>query len=254
MALLRAAYNENAKAKEDEANKAKGQPLAAQANIGGSSHNASASDSNHYRGPQNGFLELRIFSMGISDFMLRLQNVEGVSEVILGDKVTLENRGWCWGDRQCVEVRYSSHPNNPVEFGLDHWWRTYKCACRPALGSPHKYVCTRVCTHGMCIVVCFYAMCKSPARENDTNKDQPGEWVLIAAFYNCPRAHFLLETSFRVLYEAVRDVAFNPEQHAPSSQGQPLAPPPLSIPARDEEDAPKENMPLPLDGNGSVPV
>ena len=239
---LREAYDENASTKA-EANEAQGQPLAAQANIGGSNHSASVGDSYYSPGPRNGFIELHVLTMGLADFMVRLEKVEGVKEVTLMDKVKLMSSGWGWGHQQCLQVLYYTHPNNPVEFGLHHWWRTYRCACRPALGSPHRYVCTRVCTHGMCIVVCFYAMCKNPTRGDYTNKDPGGAWVsMIAAFYNCPRAPGLLEMSFRVLYDAVHDVAFNPERHALSSQSQPLAASSSSIPAGGEEDAPTENF------------
>ena len=65
---------------------------------------------------------------------------------------------------------------------------------------------------------------------------------MIAAFYNCPRAPGLLEKSFRVLYDAVHDVAFNPEQHVHDVAFNPELS--ASIPARgdSEEDAPKENF------------
>ena len=65
---------------------------------------------------------------------------------------------------------------------------------------------------------------------------------MIAAFYNCPKVPGLFQKSFCVLYEAVHDVAFNPERHALSSQSQPLAASSSSIPAGGEEDATKENF------------
>ena len=59
----------------------------------------------------------------------------------------------------------------------------------------------------------------------------------------------ILEMSFRVLYDAVRDVALNPELHALPSQSQPLAASSSSsssIPVRAEEDAPTENFEMPV--------
>ena len=52
----------------------------------------------------------------------------------------------------------------------------------------------------------------------------------------------ILEMSFRVLYDAVRDVALNPELHALPSQSQPLAASSSSIPVT--ADAPTVEMPV----------
>ena len=54
----------------------------------------------------------------------------------------------------------------------------------------------------------------------------------------------ILEMSFGVLYDAVRDVALNTELHALPSQSQPLAASSSSIPVRAEEDAPTVEMPV----------
>ena len=122
------AYDENASTKA-EANEAQGQPLAAQANIeiGGSNHSASVRrrDSYYSPGPRNGFIELHVLTMGLADFKVRLEKVEGVIEVTLMDKVKLKSNGEGWGHQQLLQVFYSAWPNTPVEFGLNHWWRTY---------------------------------------------------------------------------------------------------------------------------------
>ena len=60
---------------------------------------------------------------------------------------------------------------------------------------------------------------------------------MVAAFHNCPKLPGLFQKSFCALYEAVHDVAFNPERHALSSQSQPLGASSSSIPAGGEEDA-----------------
>ena len=80
---------------------------------------------------------------------------------------------------------------------------------------------------------------------------------MVAAFYNCPKLPGLFQKSFCALYEAVHDVAFNPERHALSSQSQPLAASSSSIPAG--EDAQTENVEMsshsqPLAVDGSVLV
>ena len=226
------AYDANSRAKFDEANEtqeAQGQPLAAQANIGGSNHSASVSDSYYSQGPRNGFLELHILNMGLTDFMKRLEKVDGVEAVTLLDKVALMSRGCSWGHQQCLEVLYSLHPKNPVEFGLNHRWRTYRCACWPALGSPHRYVCTPVCTHGF---------------QERLHQQGPRRGVGVYR-----RVLQLPKGAFRVLHTAVHDVAFKPERHVLSSQRQPLAASSSWIPARGEEDAVllTESANLPID-------
>ena len=134
---------------EDSA-EAQGQPLAAQANIGGDGHSASVGDSYYSPGPRNGFIEIEDMTMELVDFKKRLEKVEGVKEVTLRSK---EGFHQTWGVQhhkqrsQVLSTLYSMYPDNPVEFELSHWWRwrTYRCAYRPAFGNPHRYVCTRVC-------------------------------------------------------------------------------------------------------------
>ena len=120
---MRIAYDANASEKA-EANEAQGQPLAAQANIeiGGSNHSTSVCrrDSYYSPGPRNGFIELHLLTMRLADFKVRLDFVEGVIQVTLMDKVKLMSSGWGWGHQQCLQA------NNPVVFGLNHWWRTYE--------------------------------------------------------------------------------------------------------------------------------
>ena len=148
--------DEKGKHMPEDSAEAQGQPLAAQANIGGDGHSASVGDSYYSPGPRNGFIEIEDMTMELVDFKKRLEKVEGVKEVTLMRKGSHPT----WGVNhqqqrlQVLSTLYSKYPENPVEFELIHWWRTYRCAYRPALGSPHRYVCTRVCA-----LCCVFTPC-----------------------------------------------------------------------------------------------
>ena len=108
--------------------------------------------------------------------------------------------------------------------------------------AAHTDMYVHVYAHMACALWCVFTPCVRTSKDC-TNKDSRGAWVMVAAFYNCPKVLGLFQKPFCVLYEAVYDVAFTkPERHALSSQSQPLAAVSSSIPAGGEEDATKENF------------
>ena len=142
----------------------RGQPLAAQGDIGGSNRKLKA----RWRyapgvNTRSAFIELKDMTMEPPEFMERLGKVEGVAKVDLtrrGDKASQGNIDCCPGDPtrghrqlQMFEVWCNKYPNHPVEFQLTR--SRYICAHRPALGSPQTYVYTRVHTRGICMLSVF---------------------------------------------------------------------------------------------------